>query len=76
MDSDEYLHEKMENGAQVLKLVQIRQPQYSMFGPSVASTGYETGNSGILNRIRLIGTHLLQKLDLALGTMPLVDAKM
>ena len=69
----------MEKGAQVLKLVQIRQPKYSMFGPSVASTGYDMASiNGIFHQVRLIGAHLLQKLSLALGqgTMPFVEAKL
>lgn len=73
----------MDNGARVLKLVQIKQPKYSMFGPSVTSTtGYETCSSspyGLLNQCRLLVTNLVQKVNLLLGqctTAPFAQAKL
>ena len=54
--SDEYIHAQIKKGARVLKLVQVHRPKYTLFGPSVASTGYQTSR-------QILGS-LLRKLQI------------
>ena len=85
--SDEYLQEMMRKGARVLKLVQIRRPKYTMFGPSVTSTGYEVSSGSIgavVEQIRLLGVQWVRWMQVMLGdagagtgaTTPAVQAKL
>lgn len=60
----------MRNGKRVLKLVQIRRPKYSMFGPSVTSTGSEVSSDsfrGLVEQLRLLLLHLVRWMQVALG---------
>jgi len=73
----------MRKGARVLKLVQIRRPRYSMFGPSVTSTtGFETSSGSlgaIAEQVRLLCVQLVRWMQVMLGDsglMPPVQAKL
>ena len=82
LSSDEYLQHAMRKGSRVLKLVQIRRPKYGMFGPSVASTGYEASLGSlqaVIRQLQLLGIYLLRWMQFMLGdtgTTPLVQAKL
>lgn len=80
-NSDEYLLQQMRQGARLLKLVQIRSPKYTLFGPSVTSTGYETMHSSgsVVEQVRLLMRQMGTIVQLLLGETPVsttVQAKL